>query len=173
VKPISWRVQLGLIGLAYAGVLVVAAGLLFIRHLQELHYAADVSAASGMWAGGDLLLGIFIACLFMIPTIFLMWFMAKFEAVYTTYSQLLLGLSLSAPVCLGLLYFGKNHLAESLISTCFYRLSCSPFVLVGIGVSRLVARFDRPKKLTTYALLIEGLTSSIAVALLFIHAGDG
>jgi hypothetical protein len=171
VKPLSWRVQLGLIGLAYAGVLVVAAGLIFVRHLQELRNPVD--AAGGMWAGGDLLLGIFIACLFMIPTICLVWFMAKFEVLYTRYSQLLLGLSLSAPICLGLFYFGKNHLAESVINACFCRLACSPFVLVGIGVSRLVARFDRPKKLTTYALLIEGLTLSIAVALLFIHAGDG
>jgi len=48
----------------------------------------------------------------------------------------------------------------------------SPFILVGIGVSRLVARFDRAKRLLSYALLIEGLTLAIAVALL-IHALGG
>jgi hypothetical protein len=41
----------------------------------------------------------------------------------------------------------------------------SPFILVGIGISRLVARFDRAKKLASYALLIEGLTLGIAVVL--------
>jgi formate-dependent nitrite reductase membrane component NrfD len=44
-----------------------------------------------------------------------------------------------------------------------------PFILVGMGVSRLVARFDRAKRFASYALLIEGLTLVIAVALL-IHA---
>jgi hypothetical protein len=34
----------------------------------------------------------------------------------------------------------------------------APFIFVGIGVSRLLARFDRAKKLAFYALLIEGLT---------------
>ena len=154
-----------MIGLAYAGVLVVAAGLLFMRHLQELHNPVD--ASGGMWAGGDLFLGIFIACLFMIPTIFLVWFMAKFEALYTRYSQLLLGLSLSAPVCLGLFYFGKNHVAEGLRLACLGRLLWAPFVIVGIIVSRLVARFDRAKKLANYALLIEGLTMGVGVELLF------
>jgi hypothetical protein len=42
----------------------------------------------------------------------------------------------------------------------------SPFILVGIVVSRLVARFDRAKKMVSYALLIEGLTLGVAIALL-------
>ncbi len=164
MKPDSWRVQLGLIGLGYAGVLVVSAGLVFARYLQELHNPVD--AAGGMWAGGDLFLGIFIACLFMIPTVFLVWFMAKFEALYTRYLQLLLGLSLSAPVCLGLFYFGKNHVADGLRLACLSRLLWAPFVLVGIVVSRVVARFDRAKKLANYALLIEGVTMGVGVGLL-------
>ena len=164
MKPNSWRAQLGLIGLAYAVVLVVSAGLVFVRHLQELQN--PVEATGGMWAGGDLFLGIFIACLFMIPTVFLVWFMAKFEAVYTTYSQLLLGLSLSAPVCLGLFYFGKTHVSDNLRVMCLSRLLCAPFILVGIVVSRVVARFDRTKKLANYALLIEGLTMAVGVGLL-------
>ena len=93
--------------------------------------------------------------------------MAKYESAYTTYSQLLVGLSLSAPVCLSLFVFDKNHVAESLLIVCLCRLVGSPFVLVGIIVSRLVARFDRAKKLTLYALLIEGSTLGIAIALLF------
>ena len=91
--------------------------------------------------------------------------MARFEAFYTTYSQLLLGLSLSAPVCLSVLFLGENRVGESLMNLCLYRLMWLPFILVGMGISRMVARFDRAKKLASYALLIEGLTLGIAVVL--------
>jgi len=105
--------------LGYAAVFVVAAVLLLGRYLQELTHPADVVAYSGMFAFGDLLLGIFIACLFMIPTVFLVWVMAKYESAYTTYSQLLVGLSLSAPVCLSLFVLGNNHVATTCaISAC-------------------------------------------------------
>jgi hypothetical protein len=48
---------------------MVAATLLYGRHLQELKYPDE--ASGGMWAAGDALLYIFIACLFMVPTAFL------------------------------------------------------------------------------------------------------
>jgi hypothetical protein len=166
VKPISSRTQLWFVGLGYAAVFAIAAVLVFARYLLEHFHRAEVAAAGGMYAAGDTMLAMFILCLFMIPTAFLVWVMAKYESVYTTYSQLLMGLSLSAPVCLSLFVFGKNHVAESLSVVCLCRLVASPFVLVGIVVSRLVARFDRAKRLTSYALLIEGLTLGIAVALL-------
>jgi hypothetical protein len=54
---------------------------------------------------------------------------------------------------------------------CLFRLLSSPFILFEIGASRLAARFDRAKKLISYALLIEGLTLATAVVLL-IHAGS-
>jgi hypothetical protein len=113
--------------------------------------------------------GVFIVGLFAIPSVFLVWIIARFESFYKTYSQLLLGLSLSAPVCLGILTLGKSYVAESVSILCLYRLFCSPPILLGIGVSRLAARFDRAKRLLSYALLIEGLTLAIAVALL-IHS---
>jgi len=102
----------------------------------------------------------------MIPTAFLVWVATRSEAVYTTYSQLLLGLGLSAPVCLGLFVLGNSHVSDNLKGVCLGRLVASPFVLVGMGFSRLVARFDRAKKLTSYALLVEVLTLGVAVALL-------
>jgi hypothetical protein len=170
VKSISWRVQLGLIALGYAAVLVVAATLLYGRHLQELEYPAE--ASGGMWAAGDALLYILIACLFLVPTVFLIWVTARFEAFYTAYSKFLVGLSLTAPVCLSVLFFGENHVGESLINLCLYRLMWLPFILVGMGISRLVARFDRAKRFASYALMIEGLTLAIAVALV-IHAWGG
>jgi hypothetical protein len=161
---------MGLVVLAYAAVLVVAATLLYVRHLQELKYPAE--ASGGMWAGGDLLLYIFIACLFMVPTVFLILVTARFEAFYTAYSKFLLGLSLSAPVCLGVLFLGENHVGQTLINLCLYRLIWVPFILMGMGISRLAARFDRAKRFVSYALLTEGLTLVIAVALL-IHAWSG
>jgi hypothetical protein len=166
VKPIPWRAQLWIIALVYVAVLVVAATLLYERHLQELKYPAE--ASGGMWAGGDLLLYIFIACLFMVPTAFLIWVTSRFEAFHTAYCKFLLGLSLSAPVCLSVRYLGEQHVGQSLITLCLYRLMWSPFILVGMGISRLVARFDRAKRFTAYAILIEVLTLGMIVAL-FIH----
>jgi hypothetical protein len=122
-----------------------------------------------MSAFGDAILYIFIVCLFMIPTVFLVWFMARFEALYTTYSRLLLGLSLSAPLCLSLLYFGEDHVGETLSGFCLFRLLGAPFILFGIGVSRWVARFNRAKKLTSYAFLVEGVTLGFGIVALFIH----
>jgi len=170
MKSIPWRVQMGLVVFGYAAALVVAAALLFVRHLQELKYPAE--ASGGMWAFGDLLLYVFIACLFMVPTVFLILVTARFEAFYTAYSKFLLGLSLSAPVCLGVLYLGENQVGEALLNLCLYRLLWVPFILVGMGISRLAARFDRAKRFVSYALVTEGLTLAIAVALL-IHAWGG
>lgn len=159
--------QLGLVGLGYAAVSLVAAAILFARHLQELRYPAD--ASGGMWAFGDLFLWAFIVVLFAIPSVFLVWVIAKFESAYKIYSRLLLVLSLSAPVCLGVCILGGEHFSEAVYSFCFARLIGSPLILVGIGVSRLAARFDRAKRTLSYALLIEGLTLVVSVAF-FIHA---
>jgi len=159
--------QLGLVAVGYATVLVIAATLLFVRHMQELQNPID--ASGGMWAAGDAMLGVFIAGLFAITSVFLVWVIAKFESIYKIYSQFLLGLSLNAPVCLGILTLGKSYAVESVSILCLYRLFCSPPILLGIGVSRLAARFYRAKRLLSYALLIEGLTLAIAVALL-IHS---
>lgn len=161
MKSISSQEQLRLVALGYAAVFVVAATVLYGRHLQELRYPAE--ASGGMWAFGDALLYIFIACLFMLPTIFLLFVIAKFENFYRTFSKLLLGLSLSAPICLSLFFFGKTHVAESLGNVCLVRLFLSPFILVAIGVSRLVARFDRAKRLISYAFLVEGLTFGVVI----------
>ena len=66
MKSISSRVQLGLVALGYAAVLVVAATLLYERHLRELNYPAE--ASGGMCAAGDAFLHFFIASLFMTAT---------------------------------------------------------------------------------------------------------
>jgi len=162
--------QLKLVGAGYAAIILVAAALLYVRHLQELRYPDE--ASGGMWAAGDAFLYVFIAFLFLIPTAFLIWIIAKFESVYRTYAQVLLGFSLSSPVCLGMLTLGENHLAPGVSILFIFRLIFSPFVLVGIGISWVAARFDRAKRLVSYALAIEALTLAAAVAVL-IHAFAG
>jgi hypothetical protein len=161
---------LGLVAVGYAGVLAVAAALLFARHLQELKYPAE--ASGGMWAVGDAFLAIFIAGLFMVPTALLILLTARYEALYTAYSKFLVGLSLTAPICLVLVYLGENRVGQNIFNISFFRLIGLPLILVGMGISRLAARFDRAKLFASYALLIEGLTLVVAVALL-IHAMVG
>jgi hypothetical protein len=159
VKPS--RIQYALVGGGYAAVLTVAAALLYKRHLWELQ--DPVTASGGMAAAGDTMLHLFIGCLFLVPTAFLTWIFAKSEALYTAYSRFLFGLSLSAPVCVSVVLLGENHVPQSLSWFCFYRVLASPIVLVGMGISRFAARFDRAKRLAWYALLVEGLTLVLLV----------
>jgi hypothetical protein len=163
--------KFGLVAAGYAAVIVVSAALLFLHHLVELQDPA--AAAGGMAAAGESMLVLFIGCLFLIPTAFLVWIMAKSEARYTAYSKFLFGLSLTAPVCMSVVVFGENHVAPSLSWFCFFRVMVSPVLLVAMGMSRFAARFDRAKRLTTYALLVEGATLLLAVAgftgAIFIH----
>jgi hypothetical protein len=155
----------------YAVVLVVTAALLLVHHLVELQDPA--AASGGMAAAGETMLVLFIGFLFLIPTAFLVWTIAEFEARYTAYSKFLFGLSLTAPVCMIVVTLGENYVAPSLGWFCFYRLLASPILLVAMGISRFAARFDRAKRFATYALLVEGLTLALAVAGLavafFIH----
>jgi hypothetical protein len=154
--------QFGLVVMGYGAVLVFAAAALYQRHLLELQDPAAPSG--GMAAFGDTILFLFIGCLFLIPTAFLIWIIAKSEDGYTTYSRFLFGLSLSAPVCLGVVFLGDNHVAQSLSWLCFFRILGSPIIPVGMGISRFAARFDRAKRLASYALLVEGLTLALLVA---------
>ena len=169
MKAISFRSQLGLVAFAYAGVVAMAALLIFQRYVAYITHPDDVAASSGMWAGGDLLLEIFIAGMFLVVTFFLVLVIAKSEHAYTIYSKTLLGLSLTAPLSVGLFSLPAINQGTSLIgSACVYRLFATPMVLVGLGMSRLFARFPRPKRITNYALLIEMLTLILMVLMLFL-----
>jgi hypothetical protein len=171
VKPISSRIKFGFVAGGYATVLVVAAGLLYGRHLMDLQ--DPVAASGGMAAAGDTMLHLFIGCLFLIPTAFLIWITAKSEGPYTAYSQFLFGLSLTAPVCMSVVLFGEDYVAQGIGWFCFFRVLESPVVLVGMIMSRFAARFDRARRLTSYSLIVEGLTLALAVAgfavAVFIH----
>lgn len=178
MKPISLRVQLILVAAGYVAVLAIAALLVYERHMQYLNHPEEAAAASGMYAGGDLILEIFIACMFLVPTFFLALSIRNSEALYTRYSLILLSLSLTAPLCWGLLSIPAvgqetiNRATKLLGEICVDRLFASPLVIVGLVFSRLLARFDRTKRLTLYALLIEVLTL-VCMAALFLFSARG
>ncbi|MBI2680647.1 MAG: hypothetical protein HYX25_06520 [Candidatus Solibacter usitatus] len=162
MKPAAIRIKFGLVAAGYAAVIVVAAALLYRRHVLDLQ--DPVAASGGMAAAGDMMLHLFIGFLFLIPTVFLIGIMAKFEGMYTAYSKFLFGLSLSAPVCMGVAFLGEKYVAQSLSWICFFRVLESPVILAGMAVSRIAARFARAKRLISYALLVEGLALAVPVA---------
>jgi hypothetical protein len=105
------------------------------------------------------------ACLLMVPILWSIWLMSKYETVYTAYSKFLFWLSVTAPVCLAL--FFVRPLKEIFTDPCLIRFLASPFVLVGMAFSRWMARCDLAKKLTLWALVVEGVTLGIIVGVLF------
>jgi len=167
MNPIPYRVQLRLVAASYLAVLAIAVALIVVRYLQYVRHPEDVAAYGGMWAGGDMMLELFICFLLMIPTALLVFVIRKSEAASETYAKVLFGLSLTAPVSVALiaiLAIGQSNMI--LGSFCLFRLLASPVVVVWLIVSRLLARFDRQKRWTSYALLVEGLTLVLIVALM-------
>ncbi len=167
------RVQLSVVVAGYVGVFLAAAALIFARHLQYVKYATDVDASGGMWAFGDLLLGLFIAGLFLIPTLLLAFFIRKSEAASTKYAQILLGIAVTAPICIGAMSIPAIGQSSSGFLSwlgwfCMGRISASPIFLVGLICSRLLARFKRTKYLVMYGLLVElGTYALLLAAVLF------
>ena len=161
-----------LIACGYFIVLAISAALVLMRYLQYVDHPADVAAYGGMWAGGDLVLELFIVGMFMVVTFFLVLVIAKSETAFTVYSRALMGVSLTAPLSIGILCIPAVSHSESILGfACMFRLFASPLVAFGIGMSRLFARFPRPKRLTMYALAIEGLTLVLMAAFLFLPMG--
>ena len=150
-------------------VVVVSALLIYERSLQYVRNPQDVAASSGMYAGGDLLLEIFICFLFLVPTLALVFVIRKSESCYTAYAKVLLVLSLTAPISVGLLiipvlnqwYWGD---------ACIFRLFAIPIVVVVLIFSRWLTRFERAGRLISYALLIEGLTFVVIIAASFLFS---
>ena len=171
MKSIPLQTQLGLVAAFYAVVLATAALLVYGRYLLYVNHPADVAAAGGMYAAGDWMLEIIIGCMLLVPTFVLALVIRKSERLYAVYSRVLLGLSLTAPISLAVLSIPAvnqgtmGHGMDILGGICLDRLLCSPIVIVGLLVSRLLARCNQAKRLTLYALLIEVLTLALMVAL--------
>ena len=167
MKPVSSRTQFGLVGAGYAVVFVIAAARLYQRHLVELQ--DPVAFSGGMAAAGETMLYLIIGFLFLIPTAFLIRIITKTERVFTAFSKFLFGLSLSAPVCMTVVLLG-DHAPQSLGWICGWRMLESPIVLMGMGISRFAARFDRAKRFISYALVVEGLALVLPIAAFIVFA---
>ena len=112
-----------------------------------------------------MILEFFIFCLFLVPTFFLVLLVRKSESLYTGYTQVLFAISLTAPVSIGL--FAIPLVRESELGwLCMWRLFGSPFVLAGMAGSRLLARFPRAQRFSSYAMLIEAATPGAMIVLL-------
>lgn len=163
------RLHLRLVAASFALVVAVSVLLIYERYLQYVRNPQDVAASSGMYAGGDLLLEIFICFLFLVPTVALVLVIRKSELWYTAYAKVVLGLSLTAPISVGLLiipalnqwYWGD---------ACVFRLFAIPIVVVVLIFSRWLTRFARARRLIFYALLIEGSTFVVMIASLFLFS---
>lgn len=163
----SLRAKIGWVMASYAAVLAVSTFLVIARYLQYVHHPDDANQYSGMWAGGDMILGIFIFCLFLVPTFALVLVMRQSEALYTGYAKVLVLISLTAPISMGLFAIPMVRESDSWFGfACMWRLLGSPFALVGMAGSRLMARFQRAKRLSSYALLIEAVSLGTLIALL-------
>lgn len=144
-----------LVGAGYGVVALVSAGLISARYLQYVLHANDADTYSAMWGFGDWMLEFFILGLFLVPTFFLLLVIAKSEPASILYSKVLLAISLTSPLSIGLFFIpavAKGWMPGIL---CMYRVLGSPMVLVGMALSRLMVRFPRAKRLTSYALLVE------------------
>jgi hypothetical protein len=156
------RVQLRLVAASYAAVFALSALLVFNRYLLYVRNPQDVAAAAGMYAGGDLMLELIIAFLFLMPTAALVFVIRKSEPAYTAYAKVLLGLSVTAPISAGLLslpFFKQWYWGDLFI----FRLFAIPIVFFVLVFSRWLARFGRARQLIFYALLVEGLTFVVII----------
>jgi len=98
----------------------------------------------------------------------------KSEELYARYAKVLLGVSITAPVSLALFMIPAVSQGTSLLGQiCVDRMFASPLVLAGLAFSRLLARFDRAKRLTVYALIVETLTLLLMVGLLVFSTKPG
>ena len=167
MKTLSFRAQLGLVAAGYAVVLVASTFLVVARHLQYVRHPDDANQYAGMWAGGDMILGVFIFCLFLAPSFFLVLVMRHSEALYTGYTKLLFALSLTAPASVGLFAIPMVRESNSWLGfACMWRLFGSPLILLGMAGSWLLARFPRAKRWSSYAALIEASTLGTIIVLL-------
>src|SRR5262249_38532412 len=134
------RLQLGIVGAFYAVALATAAALVFMRYMLYVRHPDDAAAAGGMFAAGDLMLFFFIVCMLLAPTLLLAWFVRGHEMLSVRYAKALLGLSLTAPICSGILAIPAVNQGSGMLGwICMYRQFSSPLVIVALIVSRVLA----------------------------------
>jgi hypothetical protein len=167
VDPTLSRAHLRLVAAGYGAVALASVGLIFVRYLAYKFQAVDADKYSTMWGFGDWMLEIFIIALFLVPTFFLLLVIAKSESASVFYSKVLLAFSLTSPLSVGLFFIPAVAQGWMPGIFCMYRLLGSPAVLIGIILSRLMAKFPRAKRLTSYALAVEFGTLVLMMASMF------
>jgi len=70
METVLSRTRLWLVAIGYAGILAVAVVLIVARYVQYVTHPADVAAYGGMYAGGDLMLELFIGGMLLVVTLF-------------------------------------------------------------------------------------------------------
>ena len=144
----------------------------FARYLAALRDPAYSSG--GMWAFGDLILDVFVFCAFLVPTLFLLRYMAQSDKAFTVYSKIALAVSITAPLCaliLGIWQGVWRNMPIWLQDPLSTRLFWSFGVLLVLVMSRIAGRRQPSKKLLNYAMAIEGFTMVVVVALFIGLAG--
>ena len=165
MNSIPWRVQLGIVAAGYAGVLLLSVLLVYQRYMLYLNHPADVAAAGGMYAGGDLILALMIGCMFFVPTFLLILVIRASEIASVRYGQALLVFSFTVLITLLIFLPAVNQSSGFFGEYCLYRLFASPLVIVGLVISWLLSRFPRAKRLILYALGVEAGTLVISIAI--------
>ncbi len=125
-----------------------------------------------MWAAGDAMLFAMLFFMLMTPTFFALRLLARSERTYTVIAKVALVITITAPLCLVLLWV-LNLPSEGLFTdTLLWRMLFAPFVLMAVFTSRIVARFPLAKRLLTWAVLTETLTLLLAVTLFLGRSGQ-
>jgi hypothetical protein len=154
---ISWRARMGFVALCFAGVFAMSAMLIIRRYLAEQSDPATFN--SGMAAGGDWFLELFLVALFLIPTFILALMIRDSETSYTKFAWILLGFGLSAPASMGILAIPAFGQTNSWIgSLALYRIFAFPMSLFGLAGFCVLAKFKHPRRLILYSLIIEVVT---------------
>jgi len=167
--PLTQRTKLRLIAAAYAGVVAFSGLLIFWRIVQYKLHPDDADQYGGMWAGGDLMLAVFIAGMLLVTTFFLIAVLRNDEAGYNTYSKALTGVALSLPLCIALSFLpvGPWWLGTVSIS----RMVAMPLALILYLVSWVATSFRAARRRIAIAALIEVGTIVVSVALLMGRKG--
>jgi len=148
-------------------VFMYAAAAFFQRYLYTLREPID--SAGGMAAFGDEMLTLFVFALAMVLTFFLLRLLAQSDRFYTAYAKVLLAVSVTAPISVAVLAaFHRSLLVQDV---CGERLWRSPCVFTVMAMSRVLGRRTAKKRLMTWALLIEGGTLIVSVAVFMALAG--
>lgn len=152
------RAGMGLVVVGYAGVFVVAAALIVRRYLAGLRDPDTFN--SGMAAGGDWFLELFLVGLFLVPTFLLALLIRNSETAYTKLAQILLGFAIAAPVSVAVMAIPaigqSNKFPGSWLGfICFYRVFAFPMTVIGLAGCCVLAKFKRPRRLVLYSLLVE------------------